>query len=53
MWDLLKYVMSDPKSDLVPAKKKLIEISLGKAAAATRDFVTDLLAKYAAEMSKP
>jgi len=45
--------MSDPKSDLVPAKKKLIEISLAKAAAATQDFVTTLLAKYAAEMSKP
>lgn len=52
LWSLLQYVMSDPKSDLVPAKKKLIEINLGKAAAATKDFVTDLLAKYAAEMSK-
>lgn len=52
LWSLLQYVMSDPKSDLVPAKKKLIEIDLGKAAAATRDFVTDLLAKYAAEMTK-
>ncbi len=53
LWGLLQYVMSDPKSDLVPAKKKLIEISLAKAAAATQDFVTTLLAKYAAEMSKP
>ncbi len=53
LWGLLQYVMSDPKSDLVPAKKKLIEINLGKAAAATREFVMDLLAKYAAEMSKP
>jgi hypothetical protein len=53
LWGLLQYVMSDPKSDLVPAKKKLIDISLTKAAAATRDFVTDLMAKYFAEMSKP
>jgi hypothetical protein len=52
LWGLLQYVMSDPKSDLVPAKKKLIEIDLGKAAAATKDFVTDLLVKYAAEMTK-
>src|SRR5258708_5327605 len=53
LWGLLQYVMSDPKSDLVPAKKKLIEISLTKAAGATRDFVADLMAKYFAEMSKP
>jgi len=31
LWDLLQYVMSDPKSDLVPAKRKLIDIKLGKA----------------------
>jgi hypothetical protein len=53
LWGLLQYVMSDPKSDLVPAKKKLIEINLGKAASATREFVVEFLAKYAAEMSKP
>lgn len=53
LWGLLQYVISDPKSDLVPAKKKLIESDLGKAAIATRDFMTDLLAKYFAEMSKP
>ena len=53
LWNLLEYVMSDPKSDLAPAKKKLIEINVAKAAAATREFVTDLLAKYFAEMSKP
>jgi hypothetical protein len=45
--------MSDPKSDLVPAKRKLIDINLVKAAAATREFLTDLVAKYLAEMSKP
>jgi hypothetical protein len=25
LWGLLQYVMSDPKSDMVPAKKKLFE----------------------------
>jgi hypothetical protein len=53
LWGLLQYVMSDPKSDLVPAKKKLIEINLSKATATIRDAVLDLLAKYFAEMSKP
>jgi hypothetical protein len=53
LWDLLQYVMSDPKSDLVPAKKKLIEISLGKAAAVTREIVLDLVAKVTAELLKP
>ena len=53
LWGLLQYVMSDPKSDLVPAKRKLIDINLGKAAAATREIFTDLVAKYLAEISKP
>jgi hypothetical protein len=52
LWDLLRYVMSDPKSDLVPAKKKLIGIKLGKATATIREALLDLLAKYFAEMSK-
>jgi len=42
LWDVLQYVLSNPKSDLVPAKKKLIEISLAKAGAYTREFVLDL-----------
>jgi hypothetical protein len=53
LWGLLQYVMSDPKSDLVPAKKKLIEISLARAAAATRETLLDLLAKITAELLKP
>jgi len=53
LWDLLKHVMSDPKSDVVAAKRKLIDIQLGKAASATREALLDLLAKYLAEMSKP
>jgi hypothetical protein len=53
LWDLLRYVMSDPKSDLAPAKKKLFEIGIAKALPATREFFLDLLAKLGAEMLKP
>jgi hypothetical protein len=53
LWGLLRYVMSDPKSDLAPAKKKLFEIGIVKALPATREFLLDLMAKYGAEMSKP
>jgi hypothetical protein len=52
LWDLLQYVMSDPKSDLVPAKKKLIEFNLEKATEVTKDFVQGVLAKMGAEMLK-
>jgi hypothetical protein len=52
LWDLLKYVMSNPKADLAPAKSKLIMLKIQKAAVPIRDFVTDVIAKYAAEMSK-
>jgi hypothetical protein len=51
LWVLLKDVMSDPKSDLAPAKRKLIDFKLAKAV--TREAMLDLLAKYFAEMSKP
>ena len=50
---LLQYVMSNPKADLAPAKSKLISIKIQKVAGPIKDLVTDLLAKYAAEMSKP
>jgi hypothetical protein len=53
LWDLLQYVMSDPKADLVPAKRKLITIKLQQATAATREFVLDLLAKIVVESAKP
>jgi hypothetical protein len=53
LWDLLQDVMSDPKSDLAPAKKHLIGIYLEKAASATREAVMDLVARYFAELSKP
>jgi hypothetical protein len=50
---LLQYVMSNPKADLAPAKSKLISIKIQKVAGPIKDLVTDLLVKYAAEMSKP
>lgn len=52
LWSLLKYVMSDPRSDMVPAKKKLFEIGISKALPATREFFLDLMAKLGAEMLK-
>jgi hypothetical protein len=53
LWVLLQYVMTDPKSDMVPAKKKLFEIGIAKALPATREFLLDLIAKLGAEMLKP
>jgi hypothetical protein len=47
LWNDLQYVMSDPKADLAPAKKKLIDIKLGTAAQATREFFVDLMATIA------
>lgn len=52
LWDLLQYVMSDPKADLVPAKMKLIEIKLKPAMKATREALLDLAAKIAVESLK-
>lgn len=52
LWDDLKYVTSDPKAPLVPAKRKLIGIRLEKAKPYVREFVLDLIAKTIAEVSK-
>ena len=52
LFDLLKDVMSDPLSELAPAKKKLIEINLGKATEYVREFILDLVAKIATESLK-
>jgi hypothetical protein len=52
LWGDLQYVMSDPKADLVPAKRKLIDIKLGKATAYVREVVLDLIAKITAEVLK-
>lgn len=52
LWPDLQYVMSNPKADLVPAKKKLIEIRLEKATDWVREAILDLAAKTIAEMAK-
>jgi len=53
LWPVLKDVMSNPKDDLVPAKRRLIDIRLSGAGQVTREVITDLIAKTIAEMLKP
>jgi hypothetical protein len=52
LWDLLHYVMANPTAELAKGKMALIKIKMEKAAGPIQGFVTDLIAKYAAEMSK-
>jgi len=52
LWALLKFVMSDPKSDWAPAKTNLIGIKLAKVSKASRDVLLDFTAKVAAEVTK-
>ena len=52
LWDLLKYVMTSPKADLVPAKKKLIDIKLTRATAWVREAIMELSARTIAEVIK-
>lgn len=52
VWDLLKFAMSDPKSDWVQAKTKLIRTKLAKVSTASRDILLDFAAKVAAEVAK-
>ncbi len=52
LWELLKFVMSDPKSDWAPAKTKLITMKLAKVNKASREFLLDFTAKVAAEVAK-
>src|SRR5713101_6584206 len=52
LWGLLKDVMSNPTDDLVPAKRKLIDINLARAGQMTKDILTDLVAKTMAEIVK-
>jgi hypothetical protein len=49
----LQYVMSDPKAELVPAKRKLIEFKLENAPEFVREFILDLAAKVIVESAKP
>jgi hypothetical protein len=44
--------MSNPKAELAKGKSKLLAIRIQQAAEPIKEFVADLLAKYAAEMSK-
>jgi hypothetical protein len=53
LWGLWRYVMSDPKADLAPAKRELFEIGIANALPATREFFLDPIAKLGAEMLKP
>jgi hypothetical protein len=53
LWDDLQYVMSDPKADLVPAKRKLIDLKLKGATELVRQTFTELIAKTLAEVFKP
>ena len=48
----MQYVMSNPKAELAKGKSKLLAIRIQQAAEPIKEFVADLLAKYAAEMSK-
>jgi hypothetical protein len=52
LWALLKFVMSDPKSDWAPVKTKLIGIKLAKVSKVSRDVLLDFTAKVAAEVTK-
>jgi len=52
LWPDLQYVMSNPKADLVPAKRKLIDFKLAKASDWVREAILDLTAKTIAEISK-
>jgi hypothetical protein len=52
LWGDLQYVMSDPTSDLVPAKRKLIDIRLSKATEYVREAILDLVAKISVEFLK-
>jgi hypothetical protein len=41
--------MSDPKADLVPAKRELIQINLAKAGKVVRESIIEINAKTTAE----
>jgi len=50
LWDLLRFVMCDPKSDWARAKTRLIGIKLAKVSKASRDVLLDFTAKVAAQV---
>jgi hypothetical protein len=54
LWPDLKYVMSDPKADLAPAKRKLISVKLlTKGTVWVKEEIETLISKTAAELMKP
>lgn len=52
LWGDLRFVMSNPKADLVPAKTKLVEIKLKNASLLVKETVMELVAKTTAEFLK-
>jgi hypothetical protein len=52
LFGILQYVMSNPMSDLVPAKKKLLEIKMANITPQVREFILDLMAKTTAAFFK-
>jgi hypothetical protein len=52
LWELLKFVMSDPKSEWASAKTKLVAIKLAKVSKVSRDVLLDFTAKVAAAVTK-
>lgn len=52
LWGLLQDVMSNPTDELTPAKRKLLEINLGKATGYIKEAILDLAAKTMAEVIK-
>lgn len=52
LFELLQEVMSDPKSPLMPAKRKFIDVKLEKAPEWIRELILDFVAKTIAELTK-
>ncbi len=52
LWELLKFVICNPKSDWAPAKTKLVAIKLATVNKASREFLLDFTAKVTAEVAK-
>jgi hypothetical protein len=52
LWNLLKFVICNPKSDWAPAKTKLVTMKLAKVSKESREFLLDFTAKVAAEVAK-
>jgi hypothetical protein len=52
LWDLLNFVMTDPRSHWAPAKTELIRAKLEKVGKASREVLLDFTAKVGAEVMK-